>query len=131
MRGRLSLIAVFLVWAMAACTTVRPTPPDDESGSPKIHFDLSGLNQDGLYGPPDGLRSLSYELCIPARQELVDEVRAIDPTIQVFPAGRGRIGCTSDQYLCVGHTHQPGHRAILARLARLDYVTRIEPSYAE
>jgi hypothetical protein len=89
MRGRLDLIAAFLVWATAACataacTTARPTLSDDESASPKIRFDLSGLNPDGLYGPPDGLRSLSYELCIPARQDLVDEVRAIDPTIQVY-----------------------------------------------
>ena len=99
--------------------------------SDKVHLDLSGLNDDGLYGPPDGLRALAYEFCIPARPELAADVRAIDPTIQVYQIGRGRIGCTSGQFLCVGSTHQPGFRMVLSRLAQLDYVTRIEPSYAE
>jgi hypothetical protein len=44
---------------------------------------------------------------------------------------RGRIGCTGDQYLCVGSTHQPGFRAVLARLARLPYIDRIEQSFGE
>jgi hypothetical protein len=99
--------------------------------SDKIRFDLSRLNQDGLYGPPDGLRALEYEFCIPARQDLADHVRAIDPTIEIYPGSRGRIGCTGDQYLCIGSTHQPGYRAVLAGLARLDYVTQIDQSHAE
>jgi hypothetical protein len=97
----------------------------------KVHLDLSRLNEDGLYGPPNGLRAPSYEFCIPARQDLADDVRAIDRTIEVSQTSRGRIGCTNGQYLCVGSTHQPGFRMVLTRLAQLDYVTRIDPSYAE
>jgi hypothetical protein len=44
---------------------------------------------------------------------------------------RGRIGYSNGQYLCIGGTHQPGFRTVLARLATRDYVTRIDPSYAE
>jgi hypothetical protein len=126
------LVLPLLIVALTACAQVVPTPPSgEEKVSEKIRLDLSALDEDGLYGPPDGLRALSYELCIPARQEHAAEVRAIDPTIQVYRNSRGRIGCSNDQYLCVGSTHQPGFRAVLHRLAALDSVARIDPSYAE
>jgi hypothetical protein len=125
------LLIVLLVCAMAACASGDPPPTERESISDKVQLDLSGLNEDGLHGPPSGLRALAYEFCIPARQDLADDVRAIDPTIQVYPTGRGRIGCTVAQYLCIGSTHQPGFRTVLNRLAQLDYVMRIVPSYAE
>jgi hypothetical protein len=116
----------------AACAIGNPmSPPADGTPVPKIRFDLSEFNQDGLYGPADGLRALAYEFCIPARDDLANEVRAIDPTVNVFRTSPGRIGCAGDQYLCIGSTHQPGFRAVLLRLAQLDYVTRIEPSFAE
>jgi hypothetical protein len=125
------LVAV-LTWAVAACASMGPAPPLGEGDlSPKIRLDLSGVNADGLYGPPNGSRALAYEFCIPARQEAADEVRAIDPTVQIYPSSRGRIGCTREQYLCIGSTHQPGYRAVLANLAQLDYVARIDPSHAE
>ena len=121
-----------LVWFVTACSAVGPVQPSGEDSlSDKIRLDLSGVNEDGLYGPPNGLRALSYEFCIPARQSLADDVRAIDRTIQIYPASRGRIGCTNEQYLCVGSTNRPGFRLLLNRLAQLPYVTRIDPSYAE
>ena len=128
----LRLVAVLLIWLTAACSALGPAHPlGEDSMSDKIRLDLSGINEDGLYGPPNGLRSVSYEFCIPARESLADEVRAIDRTIQVYPTSRGRIGCTVEQYLCIGNTHQPGFRGVLNRLAQLEYVTRIDPSYAE
>lgn len=131
-RSARQLVLLFLLWTIAACVASGTAPPGDEHElMPKIRFDLAGLDERGLYGPPDGLRALSYELCIPARRQAVDEVRAIDPTIQIYQGSRGRIGCTSDQYLSIGSTHQPDFRAVLQRLAALDYVTRIDPSYAE
>jgi hypothetical protein len=85
----------------------------------KIHFDLSEFDDDGLYGPPDGLRAAMYEFCIPARADLAAEVTSIDP-IQIYASSPGRIGCGSDEYLCIGSTGQPGFRAVLANLAELD-----------
>jgi hypothetical protein len=91
----LRLLAVLLAWVTTACATIGPAHPSGgDAVSEKIHLDMSGLNEDGLYGPPNGLQALSYEFCIPANQGLVDDVRAIDPTIQVYPSSRGRIGCT-------------------------------------
>jgi hypothetical protein len=128
----LRLVALLLVWVTAACSAVGAVHPSGEDPvSAKIQLDLSGLDEDGLYGPPNGLRALSYEFCIPARETLADDVRAIDHTIQLHRGSRGRIGCTNEQYLCVGSTHQPGYRTVLRRLAELEYVTRINPSYAE
>src|SRR5688572_13670999 len=76
----------------------------------KIHFTVSGFTADGLYGPADGLRSLAYEFCIPASAELANEVQTIDPTVEVYAASPGRIGCTDDEFLCIGNTHQPNFR---------------------
>jgi len=97
----------------------------------KIQFDLSAFDDDGLYGPSDGRRAAAYEFCIPTGDDVADEVAAIDPSIAIMRSSPGRIGCTADQYLVIGSTHQPGFRAVLANLARLDYVTHIELSFGE
>jgi hypothetical protein len=98
------------------------------AASSKIAFDLEALDADGLVGPTGGKRALDYEFCIPA--DRADEVRAIDPSIRIQQAP-GRSGCGRDQRLCIGTTHQPNHRAILQRLAALDYVTRISECFYE
>jgi hypothetical protein len=90
-----------------------------------IAFDLSRLDESGLYGPPDGLRALDYEYCIPQGQSYRDRVAAIDPSARFQPGSRGRIGCGSAQVLVLGNTHQPGHRQILKALAELPFVRRI------
>ncbi|MEJ2483730.1 MAG: hypothetical protein P8049_11625 [Gemmatimonadota bacterium] len=97
---------------------------DDASGI--ISFELDRIGDDGLIGPPDGRRSVMYEFCVPADSARTAEVRAIDPSLELYPASRGRAECSDAQILCVGSTHQPGWRAILERLAALDYVTRID-----
>jgi len=89
------------------------------------------LDDSGLYGPPDGLRALSYEFCIPAGESYAALVRSVDPTVQVSPGSRGRIGCRNGQQLCIGHTHQQKFRDVLRRLAELEYVERIEQSWFE
>ena len=115
-----------------------PAPPGTRAEDPqpldplgKITFPLEGLNQDGLMGPPDGLRALSYEFCIPGDAAHEAQVRAIDPTLQVFHKSRGRIGCGPGDYLCVGSTHQPGFRTVLLKLASLPFVRRIDQAFFE
>jgi hypothetical protein len=97
----------------------------------KITFRLDQLNQDGLCGPSDGLRALHYEFCIPGDGAHEAQVRDIDPTIQVFPKSRGRIGCTAGEYLCVGSTHQPNFKTVLFKLASLPYIKRINQAFFE
>lgn len=97
----------------------------------KIEFDLSQISPEGLIGPPDGLRSLRYEFCIPADDQMLAEVRAIAPEIQCYRASRGRIGCSREHYLCINETHHPNWQATLRAIAGLDNVTRIIESLGE
>lgn len=96
----------------------------------KIRFDLSVLDKSGLQGPPEGLRALHYEFCIPERPDALARVRRIDGSVRVQRA-RGRIGCATTELLCIGSTHQPGYRGVLAALSRLPYVARIDEAFFE
>jgi hypothetical protein len=82
-------------------------------------------------GQGNGRRSLSYEFCIPATDAAMTELKAIDPAIQMYPDSRGRIGCQSHQVLCIGNTHTPRWREILAAIAHLPYVERIDEFLGE
>ena len=110
------------------CRAEDPPPPDPLS---KITFNLEQVNQDGLWGPPDGLRALHYEFCIPGDADHEAQVRQIDPTLQIFTESRGRIGCRSGESLCLGSTLQPDFKAVLIRLASLPYVKRIDQAFFE
>jgi hypothetical protein len=107
---------------------VSASGPDAES---KIRFDLDRLDADGLQGPPDGLRALHYEYCIPDRPGAIREVTAIDPTLQIQRGSPGRVGCGAGELLCLGITHQPGYRAVLERLAALAFVAAIHEAFFE
>ena len=74
---------------------------------------------------------MSYELCVPKDQKLVDEVRSIDPSIAIHADSRGRIGCSPMEVLCLGSTHQHSFREILERLCALPYVRRIQRTWFE
>ena len=121
------LIAVLCV----ICAVDLAQPPDARADDPIIRFDLSQLNDDGLYGPPDGLRALDYEFCIPSGEEYARKVKAIDPSANIYARSPGRIGCTEDQSLVIGNTRQPDFRTILKALAAQPYVTRIDQSFFE
>jgi len=118
-------LALTLVRDAAAASTSAATAKS------KIRFDLDRLNSDGLHGPLDGLRALHYEYCIPDRPKAVREVTAIDPTLQIQRGSPGRVGCAAGELLCLGHTHQPGYRAVLERLATLPFVAEIHEAFFE
>lgn len=107
-----------------------PTLADQGAPTDKIRFDVTALDQAGLYGPANGLRALSYEFCIPDEPHAQAEVRSIDASLRLQSA-RGRIGCGDGELLCIGNTHQPRYRAVLEALARLPYVARIEQAHFE
>jgi len=125
-----NLVIPLALALLPACGVVRERNEVSLAGS-KITFDLSRLNSDGLQGPPDGLRALHYEFCIPGDSTLADEVQQIDSTLEVFKGPRGRVQCSEDEFLCLGNTHQPGFRSVLLRLAELRYIRRIEESFFE
>ena len=91
----------------------------------KIMFDLSGLDADGLRGPPDGKVAVSYEFAIPNTQACKDEVKAIDRTVQFMPGSPGRVAAGKDECLCIGATHQEAFREVLESLAARPYIETI------
>ncbi|WP_163371907.1 hypothetical protein [Endozoicomonas acroporae] len=97
----------------------------------KVAFDLTRLDADGLYGPADGKRSLSYEFCIPAHVNTARQVMYIDPTAIVYKESPGRLQCDEEQYLVVGDTNQPNYLVTLKKLAELTYVTQIQEAFFE
>jgi hypothetical protein len=121
---------VLVAGLLAAWAGAEPVSRTDGAGE-KIHFDLNALDEAGLFGPPDGLRALDYEFCIPDRPDYVARVQAIDPSLRTYAGSRGRVGCTPGERLCLGNTHQPGYRGVLEALAALPYVTRIEQAFFE
>ena len=118
-------LALTLVRDAAAASTSAATARS------KIRFDIDRLDADGLQGPRDGLRALHYEYCIPDRPDAVREVTAIDPTLQIQRGSPGRVGCAAGELLCLGHTHQPGYRAVLQRLATLPFIAEIHEAFFE
>ena len=122
---------VLLMLCCAALASASAQTPDRAEAPAKIGFDLSRLNDSGLRGPPDGLRALDYEFCIPSAERYVAEIKAIDPSAAVYSRSPGRVGCGEGQSLVIGNTHQPGFRTILKNLAALPYVTRIDESFFE
>ena len=118
---------ILIIAMISGCASVS----DPQPLSSKIDIDLGNVNSEGLRGPPDGLRAVHYEFCIPAGEDRVAEVLSIDPTARFMRGSRGRIGCARDQILVVGSTHQRSYRQVLERLAALEYVSRIGENFFE
>ena len=97
----------------------------------KTTFNISKLDESGLYGPPDAKRALAYEFCIPDTVQNRTEVKRIDPTVKFFAQSPGRIGYKEHENLCIGSTHQKDFRWVLQRLVELTYVQRIDQSFFE
>jgi len=113
----------------SACSKKRAFNVDNIMES-KIKFDLTQLDKDGLSGPDDGKRSISYEFCIPDNKINRDKVKKIDISIQ-FTKAMGRSMCGKNQILCMGNTHQPNSVKVLERLSKLTYIEKITETYFE
>jgi hypothetical protein len=127
-------MAALALSGLAGCASSGPITllaPPSPTMSPKINFDTSGINSEGLQGAPGGQVSVSYEFCIPGTPQGLAEVQSIDPTAQCTMGSRGRIGCAPSQALCIGSTHQANWAKVLDDLAALPYIERIDRSYFE
>jgi len=107
---------------LAGCGRQAQEPFDPRA---KIEIDLEALDADGLRGPPDGKVAVDYEFAIPDTTAAREAVTRIDPSVELMPGSRGRIGAKAGECLCIGSTHQPRHREILVALARLPEIARI------
>lgn len=130
MNKRLTTIALLALWTLAACQ--RPAaPPEDPAVWKKIKLDFRNIDADGLTGPPDGKVSVYYEFCIPADDKSLRKVRKIDPTANVMKGSKGRVGCSSAQWLIIGNTRQARYQRVLYELACLPYVEKIQQTFFE
>jgi hypothetical protein len=105
--------------------------PWERHAAAKIKFQLDDIRPDGLRGPADGLVSVSYEFCVRADDRFYQEVRWIDPSVQIYPNSSGRIACPKGQALCIGQTNQPHWRDVLRRLSSLSYISEIRECFFE
>ena len=124
-KGSLFAVILFLI---SGCSNCWNSQPENVS---KLYIDLSMLDSQGLYGPPDGLRSLAYEFCIPRSREKLQQVQMIDVKAQVYGQSPGRIGCDQQQWLIISDTHRPDYQQVLASLNRLRYIDKIVPVWFE
>lgn len=125
------LISLFPLCIIAMMSINICAGPPDAFAQTGLRFDISRLNEDGLQGPPDGLRALHYEYCIPDHPDVIREVSAIDPTLEMYRGSPGRIGCHGDELLCLGHTHQARFREVLERLDEHPAIGEIREAFFE
>ena len=129
MRIRDVVVLAVMSLLLSACGPVPEAPGPDPLA--KVAFDLDQLDEDGLVGPADGKRALSYEFCIPPSEECKELVASIDPTVEIMCGSPGRIGCYPDECLCIGSTHQENFRDVLRKIAELPYVEKIDETVFE
>ena len=124
-------MAILVAALMAGCQAPPRHGLEPWPDAAKIRFRLEGIRPDGLRGPPDGLVSVAYEFCVPADERVYQEVRRIDPSVQISPGSRGRVGCSTAQALCTGSTHQPHWPDVLKALSSLPYISEIRECFFE
>jgi hypothetical protein len=124
-------LALFLAATLIADASPHSPERLQTNAAAKIKFRLDDIRPDGLRGLPDGLVSVAYEFCVPATARTYEEVKQIDPSVQIHLGSHGRIVCVKTQTLCIGSTHQPRWREVLKRLCSLSYITEIRECFFE
>lgn len=124
--GMLLLASALLLTACFGGGGDSPVPY--QSGRP-VAFDLDDLDPEGRYTPSDGKpRHLTYEFCIPIRDDVMADVSATDATALCTEVSPGTGGCGKGEMLCVGNTRQSEFREVLHRLAAKPYIDEIRPA---
>lgn len=119
---------LFLVFVFVGCHSHQPR--EDATVWRKVKMDFRRFDNDGLAGPPGGKIAANYEFCIPASSKKWQQVRKIDPTAQ-RSNGKGRVGCSSSEWMIIGSTHQQHFQRVLFHLASLPYVREIQETFYE
>ncbi len=125
--------ATRLVRVETGASCGNPANSDDsvQAVSHKVAFDISALDDEGLWGPKGGKRAVHYEFCIPDTVENRTEVQLIDPTVTFFSESPGRIDCAEHEVLCIASSHQQNVAGVLQQLTELPYVRRIQHTFFE
>jgi hypothetical protein len=104
--------------------------PNGEGGA-KITLNLNEFNSDGMRERGGEFSSTNYEFCIPATDEAMAEVMAIDPTSGIYKKSKGRSGCSDNEWLVIGSSRQKSFKNVILKLASLDYVRKISETFWE
>lgn len=126
-----STLWVLLSALLVGCSTPRQEAPAPSHDITKIQFSLNSIREDGLRGPSDGLTSVAYEFCVPTNETTYEEIRRIDPSVKFHKGSPGRIGCSEQETLCIGETHQSDWKEKLLSLSALPYIDEIRECYFE
>lgn len=103
-----------------------PTPASPAAlALTKIKFNLQAIGEDGQREQASGRGPVAYEYCVPKDDAIYEEVRKLDPGVQIHPTSYGRGNCGPDKALCIGSTRKAGWRQALEAVAAKDYVTEI------
>lgn len=125
-------LCLLLAVVLTGCCRLPPSdyvaPNHDLS---KVQFSLDVIRPDGLRGAPDGLTSVAYEFCVPTNEAIYEEIRRIDPSVKFHKSSPGRIGCSKQETLCIGETHQSKWKEKIFAISALPYVDEIRECYFE
>lgn len=97
----------------------------------KLSFDIQHLDSDGLKGKKGAKRSLSYEYCILDTPKLRTTITSIDPSSKFIKGSPGRSGCSANEVLVLGDTHQKNFAEILNALSQLKEIKMIRETHFE
>lgn len=128
-RRSFRLLLLLAALSLAACLGGGSNSPVPYRSGDTIAFDFDDLDADGRYATEEGdLRYLSYEFCIPARDDVMADVTATDTSALCTEVAPGTGGCGGDEMLCVGNTKPSNFRSVLERLAAKPYIREIRPA---
>jgi hypothetical protein len=123
---KLSLEAILII-TIASCSLFKSKAV--KQAESKMNFEFSKLYKNGLIKKRG--TSLAYEFCIPNNETYIDKIKEIDESISIYKSGSGRIGCSNNEILCIGETHNKDYKRILTQIAELEYVKSINESFFE
>jgi hypothetical protein len=123
---KLSLVAILII-TIASCSLFKSKAV--KQAESKMNFEFSKLDKHGLIKKRG--TSLAYEFCIPNNETYLDKIKEIDESISIYKSGSGRIGCSNNEILCIGETHNKDYKRILTQIAELEYVKSINESFFE
>lgn len=137
--GGFKIVSLVLFLIMSTSVSLEES---DGRNMHKVKFDMSTINDEGLIGPPNGLRSFSYEFCIPSSDDALTQVWSIDSSIQHYQSSHGRIKCPVDMHLCIAETFNenrptlsnnniPTWKDVLKRLSDLEFIDCFVQSFGE
>lgn len=111
------LPAFFMLLSASKCQT-----NESDKIISKIGFDYTAVDEKGNINSET---SIDYEFCIPMDENMLAQIKAIEPDVQTPRLAKGRIGCSKEEWLCIVTTHDAKWREKLYAIASLAFVNRI------